>query len=343
MAGRRKRSAPSATRVQAIHGAIRSNASGNIPGGPPRKTTFFPRPTPSTSACRLSGSRKPALVTACGAGGRARAQAHVESRKQSCKNKLTIARVPYALDSRRLRRRGQRQVARRQRTHRAQRRGRGPASSSHSAIPLPRAKAIRTGRSHLAPAAKCSTIPRCCARMSRRGTKKPSQQSLQRRLHRRPIRSEVLPRRLLEDEDKELIYKLTSREFLTAFERRGAQWLSADCHRSQYGYPFRVGLELTLENRHRSVTLMSLDLLRRRGDRGPVPRHEGARGQARPRARPVRSTQRPDLPRRRRGADAERQLYASVLQDRQHRNRVAHHERNAGVRPSSASAQSILC
>jgi hypothetical protein len=68
----------------------------------------------------------------------------------------------------------------------------------------------------------------------------------------------VLPRRRIEDEDKDIIYKLTSRDFLAAFERGSARWLSADCHRSQYGYPFRVGLQLTLENRHRSVTLVSL-------------------------------------------------------------------------------------
>ena len=36
---------------------------------------------------------------------------------------------------------------------------------------------------------------------------------------------------------------------------RSAQWLSNDCHRSQYGYPIRVGLQLALENRHRSITL----------------------------------------------------------------------------------------
>src|SRR5674476_265833 len=67
----------------------------------------------------------------------------------------------------------------------------------------------------------------------------------------------MLPLRLLEDEEKGLIYKLTSPEFKAAFDRRAAHWLSADCHRSQYGYPFRVGLELTLENRHRAVTLLS--------------------------------------------------------------------------------------
>src|SRR5262249_9694059 len=68
----------------------------------------------------------------------------------------------------------------------------------------------------------------------------------------------VLPRRLLEDEEKGLVYKLGSREFSDAFERRGAQWISADCHRSQYGYPFRVAMELALENRHRAVTLVHL-------------------------------------------------------------------------------------
>ena len=33
--------------------------------------------------------------------------------------------------------------------------------------------------------------------------------------------------------------------------------MSRDCHRSQYGYPFRVGIELALENRHRSITFAS--------------------------------------------------------------------------------------
>jgi len=67
-----------------------------------------------------------------------------------------------------------------------------------------------------------------------------------------------LPRRRMEDEDKGLIFRPSSEEFLSAFNKGGAQWLSADCHRSQYGYPFRVGIEMTLENRHRAVTLVSL-------------------------------------------------------------------------------------
>src|SRR4051794_10635985 len=67
-----------------------------------------------------------------------------------------------------------------------------------------------------------------------------------------------LPRRVMEDEAKGLIYRPNSAEFQAAFDKGGAQWLSADCHRSQYGYPFRVGLAMTLENRHRAVTLVSV-------------------------------------------------------------------------------------
>jgi hypothetical protein len=67
----------------------------------------------------------------------------------------------------------------------------------------------------------------------------------------------VLPRRLMEDELAEKFNKLGSPAFQAAFDKAGAQWLSRDCHRSQYGYPFRVGIELTLENRHRSVTFAS--------------------------------------------------------------------------------------
>jgi lysophospholipase L1-like esterase len=67
-----------------------------------------------------------------------------------------------------------------------------------------------------------------------------------------------LPKRRMEDEERGLIYRPSSPEFQRAFDRREAQWLSTDCHRSQYGYPFRVSLQLALENRHRAVTLVSL-------------------------------------------------------------------------------------
>jgi hypothetical protein len=65
----------------------------------------------------------------------------------------------------------------------------------------------------------------------------------------------ALPRRFMEDEAAGRSYGLGSFQFIDAFEKAAARWLSRDCHRSQYGYPFRVALELALENRHRSVTL----------------------------------------------------------------------------------------
>src|SRR5207244_11489738 len=66
-----------------------------------------------------------------------------------------------------------------------------------------------------------------------------------------------LPRRFMDDEAAERFYGLGSPEFVAAFEKASARWLSRDCHRSQYGYPFRVAIELALENRHRAVTLAS--------------------------------------------------------------------------------------
>ena len=56
----------------------------------------------------------------------------------------------------------------------------------------------------------------------------------------------VLPRRFMDDEAAERFYGLGSPEFLAAFEKASARWLSRDCHRSQYGYPFRVAIELAL-------------------------------------------------------------------------------------------------
>ena len=70
-----------------------------------------------------------------------------------------------------------------------------------------------------------------------------------------PHSPKVLPRRYMDDEASEKFHKLSSPEFLAAFDKASARWLSRDCHRSQYGYPFRVAMQLALEDRHRSVTL----------------------------------------------------------------------------------------
>jgi hypothetical protein len=68
----------------------------------------------------------------------------------------------------------------------------------------------------------------------------------------------VLPRRLLEDEENGLQYNPRTEQFRQAFWARSATWLSPDCHRSQYAYPFRVAMQLALEGRHRAVTLVHL-------------------------------------------------------------------------------------
>ena len=67
-----------------------------------------------------------------------------------------------------------------------------------------------------------------------------------------------LPKRRMADEEQGRMLRPASDEFVAAFEQRGAQWVSLDCHRSQYGYPVRVAIALALENRHRAVTFVTL-------------------------------------------------------------------------------------
>jgi len=66
--------------------------------------------------------------------------------------------------------------------------------------------------------------------------------------------SYVLPKRVMRDEEIGRIYNYDTQEFLDAFWPRSAEWLSPDCHRSQYAFPFRVALQIALEDRHRAVT-----------------------------------------------------------------------------------------
>jgi hypothetical protein len=68
----------------------------------------------------------------------------------------------------------------------------------------------------------------------------------------------VLPRRLMEDEQKGEQYDLRTEQFRRAFWAQSEIWLSPDCHRSQYAAPFRAALQLALEDRHRAVTLVHL-------------------------------------------------------------------------------------
>jgi lysophospholipase L1-like esterase len=69
----------------------------------------------------------------------------------------------------------------------------------------------------------------------------------------------ILPRRYMRDEQQGgKQFAFDSEEFRHAFWERSAHWLSPDCHRSQYAFPTRVGLQLALEDRRRAVTLIQL-------------------------------------------------------------------------------------
>ena len=124
-----------------------------------------------------------------------------------------------------------------------------------------------------------------------------------------------LPKRLMDDERKSLIYRPNSREFDEAFDKASAQWLSTDCHRSQYGYPFRVSLELALENRHRAVTLASVacsgaDIVEGLFSEMTARERFSERRKVQAAARP---DQRPDLPQRRRRPHHRGVLHAADL------------------------------
>ena len=153
------------------------------------------------------------------------------------------------------------------------------------------------------------------------------------------INPKVLPRRLMEDEAAERFHKLASPEFLAAFDKASARWLSHDCHRSQYGYPFRVAIQLALENRHRSVTLASFTCSGAEVAEGLFLGHGPARGRKREPSGKVRAQldQLSDLLCR--GARARRgELYAAGLWPWQHRDRRAERSPRAGARRNRASA-----
>ena len=108
----------------------------------------------------------------------------------------------------------------------------------------------------------------------------------------------VLPRRLMADEEKDLMYRLTSSEFEQCLPRGAgalaqrrlppfAIWLAV---------PRRAGADAGEPPPRGDADVVCL--LGRRGDRRSVPAVEGARGPSRLCAPAVRSAQRFDLPRR---------------------------------------------
>lgn len=185
-----------------------------------------------------------------------KAGGRTESRKQACKNPLVISRVPYALDA--------------------------TNSGVRVSVQLPDGRTfedpnvvvqdlflVALGDSFASGEGNPDRPVSFSA--SREMVYDPVNQREEELASRKPAQSNYnvasatdrfdpksLPKRRLEDEERERIYRPTSPEFKKAFRERAARWVSADCHRTQYGYPFRVGLQLALEDRHRSVTLVSL-------------------------------------------------------------------------------------
>src|SRR5262249_32546507 len=145
----------------------------------------------------------------------------------------------------------------------------------------------------------------------------------------------VLPRRLMGDEPAGRFYKLASPEFAAAFEKAAAHWLSCDCHRSQYGYPFRVAIELALENRHRSVTLASFTCSGSAVTEGLVLDMDPRAGASAIPAGKVRAHPAPLSELICRGARAACDLHAARLPARQHAGLDA--ERGQGLVPAAVA------
>ncbi len=189
-----------------------------------------------------------------------KAGSKVEQRKQPCKDKLTIARVPWSQD-------------------RAQ-------SGVSVAVRLPDGRDLRdrevivedllvvalgdsfsSGESNpdrpvqFSPAREMVYDPKLLRESVASGPEAPpaapAPGGFGLASNEDQINPKVLPRRLMEDELAERYNQPSSQAFQAAFDKAAAQWLSRDCHRSQYGYPFRVGIQLALENRHRAITFAS--------------------------------------------------------------------------------------
>ena len=118
-------------------------------------------------------------------------------------------------------------------------------------------------------------------------------------------------------------------EFQAAFDKGGAQWLSADCHRSQYGYPFRVGIADDAGEPPSRGDAGERRLLGRRRDRACSWITMRASAPARRAARkvPPQLDQLADLICRggAQGPHAGCELHAAGLQVRQHRHLGADH------------------
>ncbi len=268
-----------------------------------------------------------------------KANGKVESKKLACKDKLTIARVPHALD-------------------RAQ-------SGVSVSVKLPDGRELveqevvvedifivalgdsfASGESNPDRPVQFSAFPRDGLRSRARAAGRCTRARADSRLPGYGLAAaedlfnpKVLPRRFMDDEAAGRFNTLNSAEFAAAFEKASARWLSRDCHRSQYGYPFRVAIQLALGESPPLRDSRKLHLLGRRGGRRAVRRARSARGQ-RQGARAVRPVERASVPR---AAHAERQLHAAGVLAWQHPNCGAAVLQVLVSRRNSASGRSMSC
>src|SRR5258708_6269948 len=180
-----------------------------------------------------------------------------ESKRTACTDKLTIARVPYALD--RTGSGGRVRCRRPDGSERAER-----EVVVEDLFIVARGDSLASGESNPDRPVQCSAGREMVAQPALPAAGLASKAPARRATPNYGLAAgddrynpKVLPRRFMDDEAAERFYGLGSPEFLSAFEKASARWLSRDCHRSQYGYPFRVAIELALEDRHRAVTLAS--------------------------------------------------------------------------------------
>ncbi len=148
----------------------------------------------------------------------------------------------------------------------------------------------------------------------------------------------------MEDELAERYNKLDSHGLPRRVRQGGAAMALRDCHRSQYGYPFRVGIQLALENRHRAVTFASFSCSGAEIAYGLFVEMDAREGYSDPAVAKVRPQldQLADLICR--GArHPAGQLHAADVFGRQHLDHAAADQQDLVSRRRSASARSTSC
>ena len=247
--------------------------------------------------------------------------------------------------SRQVRCLGHGQAARRPRARRATRSSSRTSSSWRSAIPLPPAKATRTGRCNSAPSARWCTIRPCCARTWRRERRPSRGAGLRPRLRRRSAQSEGAAAAA----DGRRGGRALPQAFVARVRRRIRKGVGA---LAEPRLP-SLAIWLSVPRGDRACAREppslgdagELHLLGRGGDRWAVSRHGSARGRrARsPAARFARSSTSSATSLCRGARSQSATLYAAGLRAWQHADLGAEHHQGLVPAAISASARSTWC